>query len=312
MQKKNKKLISFSIKILVSLFFLFLVIFQTNWSEVYGDLKEIRIYWLVIYTIVLILGMFISSYKWKLLNAFKGIRSTHWNFFKLYLIGTFINNFMPSFIAGDAFKAYQIGKEGDNYAAATSAVFMDRITGFISATILALLFGILNFKNVTSNKVFIIIYLILILSFLFDVFIAWLKKIKPLKNWVLKIMPEKISDFLRELYSFNNDKKVIWKSIWLGMVFSLIGVGLLNYILFIALGIKVGILNYLSVIFIISIISALPISINNIGLKEWSYIALFGFFGVSTSAVVTVAIISRFMQMLISFSALPIYLKMEK
>jgi len=312
MNKKIKKKISLAIKILISCGFLFLVIYQTNWPEVFENLKTINAWWLILYTSVLILGIFISSYKWKILTAFKGIYSSHWNFFKLYLIGTFINNFMPSFIAGDAFKAYRIGSPQDKYAEATSAVLMDRITGFIGATILAVFFGILNYKIVFSNKVLLTINIILILSFVIDIFIFYIKKINLVKRLIIKILPKKIIHFIRELYSYNNKTGIITKSLGLSILFSIIGVGLLNYILFIALGVKIGMLNYLSVIFLISIISALPISINNIGLKEWSYLTLFGLFGVNASAVVTVAIISRFMQMLVSFLALPAYLKATK
>ena len=309
--KKIKKLVTISLKVIVSVGFLVLVIYQTNWLEVYENLQTINAWWLVLYTIVLLIGIFISSYKWKILTAFKGIHSSHWNFFKLYLIGTFINNFMPSFIAGDAFKAYQIGNPKDKYAEATSAVLMDRITGFVGATILAIAFSVLNYKAILSNNILIWINILLILSFGVDIFIAGLKRIRPLKNWILKVTPEKIIHFLRELYSYNNKDRVITKSIWLSILFSIVGVAILNYILFLALGVQIGTLNYLSVIFLISIISALPISINNIGLKEWAYITLFGLFGVNTSAVVTVAIISRFMQMLVSFLALPSYLKIK-
>jgi uncharacterized membrane protein YbhN (UPF0104 family) len=95
-------------------------------------------------------------------------------------------------------------------------------------------------------------------------------------------------------------------------IFSLVGIGILNYVLFLALGINITILNFLSVVFLISIISALPISINNIGLKEWAYITFFGLFGVNPAAAVTVAIVSRTIQMVVSFFALPIYLKRKK
>ena len=91
-----------------------------------------------------------------------------------------------------------------------------------------------------------------------------------------------------------------------------IGLAGANWVLFLALGVKIGILNYLSVIFLASVVSAMPISINNIGVKEWAYITFFGFFGLSAGAVVSVAITSRIIQMLLSFAAWPIYLKERK
>ena len=75
------------------------------------------------------------------------------------------------------------------------------------------------------------------------------------------------------------------------------------------LSVGMNFLDYLSVIFLISIVASVPVSINNIGIKEWAYITFFAVFGIEASQVVSVAIISRFIQMLISFFALPIYLR---
>ena len=54
---------------------------------------------------------------------------------------------------------------------------------------------------------------------------------------------------------------------------------------------------------------SLPISISNIGVKEWAYGVLFVLLGVSFEVAVTVAILSRILQTGISLCALPIYLK---
>ena len=163
-----------------------------------------------------------------------------------------------------------------------------------------------------NNKWLLLANFGIILSFFVDLIIAKLRKISWLKNFVFKIMPQKIISFIRELYSYNNKTGVISRAVFISIWFSLIGLALLNYILFWGLGVKIGVLDYLSVIFIISIVSALPITMNNIGLKEWAYITFFGFFGVSSGAAVAASIISRFLQMLVSFLALPIYIKSKK
>lgn len=218
---------------------------------------------------------------------------------------------MPSFIGGDTYKSYEIGKPQGKYIEAVSSVIMDRITGLFGATILALFFSLLNFNNVINNKTLLIVNIIILLSFLTDIIIA---KIRKYSFWrvLKKYFPDKIVAFIIDLGTYNNDSKVIQKSILLAFAFDFIGIALANYILFMALGIQIGIFNYLSVIFLISIVSSVPISINNIGIKEWAYITFFGAFGLSASAVIAVAIISRIIQMLISFLALPIYLKRNK
>jgi hypothetical protein len=143
------------------------------------------------------------------------------------------------------------------------------------------------------------------LAFLASDFIIILaKKVSFLRRMAIKILPQKIIELLKELEAYNSGSGIIKKATLYAMVFSLIGVALLNYILFLSLGIKINPLDYLTVIFITTIISALPISINNI--------TFFGFFGISAPAVITVAIVSRFLQMLVSFAALPLYLKERK
>ena len=308
MFKKYTKLL---FKILVSAVFLFWIIFKVDWTSVIENVSNLNGFYLIFYILAVILGIIISSYKWKVLANFKGIKLNFLEFFKFYLTGTFINNFMPSFVGGDTFKAYETGKAQGKYIEATSAVFMDRITGLFGATILALIFSLLNIAKVIDSKVLIIINIIIALSFLTDIFIA---KVRKYAFWsrLGKYFPDKVVAFVADLGTYNNDSKIFRKTILLAFVFDFIGIALANYILFLAFGIQIGILDYMSVIFLISIVSAVPISINNIGIKEWAYITFFGVFGLSSSGVIAVAIASRMIQMLISFFALPIYLKRSK
>ncbi len=307
-----KKYIKFFLKAAVSLVFIVLIIFKTNWPEFLFYIKKISFWGASFYIIVLVISMLISSYKWQLLAVHKGFKLSMLDFFKLYLTGTFINNFMPSFVAGDAFKAYEIAKKEGRYAEAASTVVMDRVTGLIGAMLLALLASFLNFGTVMGNKTLLVINVLIILSLAADIMLSSLRRSQILKNWIFHVAPRKLVDFLREFYGYSRSPKVLKTSILYGIVFSFVGVALLNYILFVSLGINVEFKDYFSVIFLISIISALPITVNNIGLKEWAYITFFGFFGVNSGAAVAVAVISRFLQMAISFFALPIYIKAKK
>lgn len=295
-------------KIIVSALFLFWVIFKVDWASVIKDVANLNIFYLFFYIAVVILGIVISSYKWKVLAGYKQINLSLFEFFKFYLTGTFINNFMPSFIGGDTYKAYGIGKAQGKYIEAASSVFMDRITGLFGATILALVFSLLNIKKVISSDTLIFINIIIFFSFLVDIFIA---KARQYSFWSYfnKYLPDKIIKFIIDLGTYSNDFKFFKKIILLSFAFNFIGIALANYILFLAFGIQIGLLDYFSAIFLISIVSSVPVSINNIGIKEWAYITFFGVFGLASSGVVAVAITSRIIQMLISFFALPIYLK---
>ena len=75
--------------------------------------------------------------------------------------------------------------------------------------------------------------------------------------------PKFIREFAVELAGFRQ-KGTFWKAIGISVLFSFVGLALVNGVLFWSLGINVSITDYLSVIFLVSIISSLPISINKI------------------------------------------------
>jgi uncharacterized protein (TIRG00374 family) len=306
-----KKYLKLFLKLVVSGFFLFWVIYKVDWISVLRDVERIKWPYLIIYVIAVLVGMAICAHKWRILASFKKIELSFNDYFKFYLAGTFINNFMPSFIGGDTFKAYETGKPQGKYIEAASSVMMDRITGLFAATLLAIVFSLLNLKTVLANPALAIVNLAVILSFSLDILIMLIRR-KKFWSRFKRFFPDKFVDFMIDLGTYSGEHSVMKKAILWGIAFDFIGIALANYILFAALGLHIGLVNYLSVIFLISIIASVPISVNNIGIKEWAYITFFGAFGLPISAVVTVAIISRFIQMFLSFFAMPVYLRRNK
>lgn len=306
--KKQKKYLRFFAKLIVTLGVSVWIIWQTDWAEVSSYLKKIRPWQILVYIILVIFGMIISAYKWKKLAEFKNINLPLRKFFSFYIAGTFINNFMPSFIGGDAYKAYQIGKKDEKYAEAVSTVMVDRFTGLFGAVILALFFALINLKEVLASSILSIAATIVFAFLLFN----WLiRKLRNLPFWkkFSHLLPKKVKKLIKEILSYDRESGMIFKATIISFAFNIIGIALANYVLFLSLGVQLNFLNYLTVIFLISIVASVPVSINNIGVKEWAYITFFGIFGVPGALAVTVAILSRFIQMLISFFALPVYLK---
>ncbi len=308
---KNKKLIKFLIKALGSLFFIWWIVFKIDWSEVWSYLQKVTFWQLGLYIVFYLVGMIFSAYKWKFLARHKGIKLPLVNFFKSFFTATFINNFMPSFVGGDSFKVYQIGRQVKKYKEVASSVIMDRLTGLWGAMILALIFAIFNFSNIVQNKMLTIINLVILGGLIFWFLLLEFFKQRKIKTSVKKV-DRMLNMVISEVNRYNGKSNEIWKAVALSFPFNFIGLAGANYILFLAMGIQIGILNYLSVIFLISIVSSIPITVNNIGIKEWAYISFFGFFGANPSAVISVAILSRTIQMVLSFFALPAYLRERK
>ncbi|HBI33677.1 MAG TPA: hypothetical protein DEA43_00395 [Candidatus Moranbacteria bacterium] len=310
MKVDYKKILKFVLKLIVSSAFVIWLVFKIEWQEVFVYASKISLGYIVLYVAVLLLGMMISAWKWKMLLAHKDISISLKKSFQLYLTGAFINNFMPSTIGGDTYRAYQVGKETQKYSAVSSSVVFDRITGLFAVMLLTGVVAIFQWSEISKYPELRLAIIGVLIAMHGIILFGVLTRFSFWKKIAVKF-PKIIQDFAQELVHYRQDN-VYLKAIGISVLFSFVGLALVNWVLFSGLGITVGIMQYLSVIFLISIISALPISINNIGLKEWGYVTFFGFFGVSASAVVTVALLSRVLQMIVSFAALPAYLRSKK
>lgn len=306
----NKKILKFAMKFAVSMAFVVWLVFKMDWESVFLNIKDISLWMIPFYVIVFVSGMLISAYKWKILAEFKGFQISLKKSFQLYLTGTFINNFMPSFIGGDTYRIYQIGKSQKKYVSGAVSVVLDRLTGFAMAMMLSVVFLILDWGEISKHFLLSIMTLALIFFLLIMANLGTIMKFSIWKK-ILFFIPEKFFELLKNFSDFK-ESLVFKKALFFSVVFNLIGLAGTNYILFQALGIQIRPLDYLAVIFLISIVSSIPVSINNIGIKEWAYVTFFGFFGVSASGVIAVALLSRILQMLVSFTALPAYLQSKE
>ncbi|MFZ2187728.1 MAG: lysylphosphatidylglycerol synthase transmembrane domain-containing protein [Candidatus Moraniibacteriota bacterium] len=302
----RKKLLTAG-KILITFGLVFWLIERVDWGSVLVKLTAISWPLLFLYVVFQLLGNVVSAKKWQTIARFKTLHFSLKEAFFAYLTGTFINNFLPSTIGGDAYRAMWLAKRSGAKAAAFSTVVFDRFIGLWTIALLALLFSPVMFPFIRESVALSITYGILIVFFVLDLVITYVY----CKSWFHQLVARlpffKLRRFLEEIIFYT--KKHIWfsTSLW-SALFILVGLVLSNFTLFHALGSTVSILPFASVMFLVAIVSSIPISINNIGIKEWAYITFFALIGVNIETAVTVALLSRFIQMSLSFFALPHYL----
>ena len=290
---------------------IFWLIEKVNWAVVLEELHEVSPFFILAYIALQLSGNLISARKWQVIAEHKHqeLQFTLKEGFFTYLTGAFVNNFLPSTIGGDAYRGLWLAKKTEAKAASISTVVFDRFIGLWTTAILALLFSIPLWKYFSSDVAVQATILALAAFLLADLFITY----AYFQTWFhrfIDFLPFQIRRLIEEVIGFT--KKGIWtKGSMYSALFAFVGIALSNYALFLAIGKNIDFFPYLSVIFIVTIISSVPLSINNIGIKEWAYFTFFPLVGVAPESAVTVAILSRFIQMLISFIALPQYLREE-
>jgi uncharacterized membrane protein YbhN (UPF0104 family) len=298
------------IKYGVSLALLVLLLRHIDWRSVGDIMLRVNPWGLLAYALTIVLGNVISAYRWRILAGLQGFGSTLWQHVSWYITGTFINNFLPGFLGGDAYRAYMLGRtRSEAMGRSIFAILVDRATGLFGAVLVATVAGALWLITTPSAPV-VAQTLFGGAVILCGTAFLGMRYRTQLITFMARRMPKRYTHYSE--YAAPYTDAALWRSITLGVLFMLIGVGVANYILFVALGVIPGIVSFLFFAMIASVISAAPISIGNIGVKEWAYVTLFSIVGIAPALAVAVVIIGRIMQALLSCLGIPLYLMQDR
>ena len=305
---KNKH-VMFLLKALVSVGFVAWLIYKVEWVAVWEQARHISPWVLVLHAVLLFLGMFFSAVKWQRMVNYQSFSLTLRESFRLYVAGTFLNNFFPSFVGGDTYRALQLARGKDRLLAATASVVMDRVSGLWLAMALSFLFALIEWSSVAQHPEWLLLSFGCAAGVILSIVVAqWKGLLRLIGRLVRVFVPARAGRISDEFGAFLHPD-ILGSMLGWSLVFNFFGVLLSNAILLWSLGLSLSLTQVGSVIFLTSIIASLPISINGIGIKEWAYYTLFGFLGVGIPAAITVALVNRVLQMLVSFLAVPGFLQ---
>lgn len=262
-------------------------------------------YW--IWAVAVLLGfgaVLVSCFK---LDAFLKVCKLQlniWKLYSVYLIGLFIGNFLPSTIGGDIIKYAYIKKTTNRGADAIAAIFMERFTGLLALLVIAL--GAAAYSQELSGEPVIIWFLLLlnigaILCFL-----------------ILRAVPATSREVPKTQSAFNKLRATINKAhlacravgrsnyaMANGMVNSMmfVFIAIITSQLFaIGLGQKISIGNMALIVALVQLITMLPISVNGIGVREWSYVVLLGRCGISPEIATAISLMTYLTVLMVSIS----------
>ncbi len=284
-----------------------ILIARVNWHDVWHAFVSVRVEFLVAFVVLYLVGIIISARKWQDLAVIAHFHRHYTFYFSTYFVGIFINHFLPSFIGGDTYRIYALGRKERRMADATATIVWDRVSGLAVFAVLALV-GLLAYDGVALQQplmrllvagtyagVLVLVFGMVVVRFVHTA------------RWKAYV-PRRLAALLRSFHRLYTRRTVLVSCGW-SMVFSLIAVGCANLMLFYAFDVNVTLREYISVIFLTNILAALPISVGNVGVKEWAYIVLFGMFGVDSSVLVAIVMLARVLQMVVSLAAVPLYVR---
>lgn len=243
MARHRKQLITV-LKLVISIILVYFVITKIDLREVLDILKGTQLAYLLPALLFFVLSKVLAAFRLNLYFHQIGAPLTQKSNLELYLLGMFYNLFLPGGIGGDAYKGYMIKK---NFEVRTkrvvSVLVLDRLSGllllFVYACILALLINV---------AAWVAIKWLFFLAIPASIGVFW---------WVMRRF-------------FGYVLPIFWKSLALS---GLVQLAQLISVFFIlkALYLGAGILSYLFIFLISSIVAVLPLTIGGIGSREVTF-----------------------------------------
>lgn len=248
--------------------FLYAVVSRTGIENIISSLKDISPVSFLLAVMIYFSSILISALRWKLLLherfGFKRLLS-------FYMIGSFFNQILPGIIGGDAVKAYYLYRDTGRGGSAVASVFMDRYIGFTALMFVGLTafpFGLRYFRGSFIEW----ILPLMVLFFVAGSFVVFgLKVGKGIRF---------LSGFYGYFEQYKGKGKTIAQTFFISLVIQVIIIFAI-YILSLGLHLNAPLLPFFMFIPIISTISTVPVSIAGIGVREASFVLLFGSLGIS-------------------------------
>jgi uncharacterized protein (TIRG00374 family) len=268
------------IKAAVTATLLSILLWRTDFGAVAASLRELRFgSWLL--NFVLFLGAWtLAAVKWKVLLRDQPFATL----LKLNFIGQYYAMLLPGQIAGEAVKAYRLGKGKVDADRIAASVIIDRITSSLGLLLIAL-YGI-SLSGTQMKKQILLTLLAAVLVLLLGLFSFHLPGWSRLLNAAERRLPRfarlvgQVRRLLLAWKSYVETPALMLLSILLGALFQLIAVWI-NFRIGRDLGLNISFADWCWVFGVVSIVVTLPFTVAGLGLREGSFLGTLALLGVA-------------------------------
>ncbi len=239
-------------------------------------------------------SVLVAAYRWQLLLHARRSALSLTNATRLYFIGNFFSNFLPTSIGGDAVRALSAAADLGKRADAFASVFIERFVGLfaiVSMALLGFLLIALELEHTYIISATIALYLLMIAVFplLFSkTGVAFLKRMYGgIKLLNLGDRAGRLHDVL---YQYGEHRGALAANFVLSIIYQGVIV-VMNIFVAQSLGLPIHPMYFVVFVPIIGTVSMFPFSINALGVREGGYVLLFAQIGRPDSEALALSLI---------------------
>jgi uncharacterized membrane protein YbhN (UPF0104 family) len=262
----GRKILLILTKALVSITLLFLIFRKASPEKIFDIVKTIPLSSFFLSVLLILFSVVVATRRWKL---FIPSNPPMGRLFSFYLIGTFFNTVMPGIIGGDAVKAYYLNRDEEDIPGTLASIFFERFLGYVSLIILCIVSYPFIYKYIARSPIKLIFPAIIIAFFIVTALIFKTDIVGRFKF---------SARFHSYLKLYISQKKQIAMGLGYSLLIQCLYV-LSVFVLARDLRSDIMIIFVFAFFPVITTLSSLPLSISGVGIREASFVLLFGAIG---------------------------------
>jgi hypothetical protein len=290
---KAKQISFVAVKVVISAVLIVVLYRRISLLDVQDTVRQCRWELLPILFGILFANTCISTLKWRLFLRANATHLPLGSLFATYLIGSFVNLFMPSNIGGDVYRVYHVGRTGGATVRSFTSVLADRVSGFLALVTIGLVSALAGLGLHGNPRLLIppVIVFGMIVVALWLVFQqSFLRRVLALLGVRRMAKIENTLDlFLEASAQYRDDRRLLINAMGLSLVFQTLVV-VFAYFLAVTLNISVPLLYFFIYVPIISLLEAIPLSIYGTGFRDAGYVLFFAQVGLPKHAAMSMSL----------------------
>lgn len=292
-----------ALRVLVALTLFGLILWWVEPSKLVAEFADVLWLWVIARIAPYVASLWIQARRWKMFLAMEGIKAQTSRLFRRIWMSRFFSNTLPGSIGGDIFRVVESADLSNSRMAVARSVLLDRVVALIAlcayASSASLVWAAVTARTGLGAVAAVclagsMIALLLLGSQAPSRII--LRLAKKLRGERTRRFSLELADSLRDLAGRPG---LLLGAALITILFNVTwAIG--SYFGFLALGLKISPLLVVTLIPVVYVVTALPVSINGLGVSEGVFVLVFTTAGLQPAQAAAVAILLRVTGILLS------------
>lgn len=297
----------------VTVVLLVLVLREVGVGELAAALRDANLGFIVVAFCVGHVTFLPKVLNWQQLLRAQGHEVPFLALLRLYFVGVFFNNMLPTNVGGDVVRSYEVGQRISDPATGLATVFVERLTGLVVLVALAVLAVLTHPDQIDSPLLTLAVAAACVglagitwVAFdptMLDLLIRWSPS-------VLARQLQRFKKFQAALHRYRGQRRLFANSIVLSLLFNA-AVILYMYVAVSSFQESVSLSGVFFVVPITMVVGMAPFAFNGVGLQEWACVLLFPRIGVSSSVALSAMLLIRGITLCTSLLGGVLYLQLK-